>query len=79
VGARDGRTQSARACLFFFPSPQTHPPKNLKFLSLISPVSLNQLVSELLLLLLLFMCFLFLFCVYFHFYIFVYLKKEANT
>jgi hypothetical protein len=35
VGARDGRTQSARACLFFFPSPQTHPPKNLKIWSLI--------------------------------------------
>ncbi len=30
VGARDGRTQSARADLFFFPSLQTHPPKNLK-------------------------------------------------
>ncbi len=26
VGARDGRTQSARACLFSFPSLQTHPP-----------------------------------------------------
>jgi RsiW-degrading membrane proteinase PrsW (M82 family) len=35
VGARDGRTQFARACLFFFPSPQTHPPKNLKIWSLI--------------------------------------------
>jgi hypothetical protein len=30
VGTRDGRTQSAHACLFFFPSLQTHPPKNLK-------------------------------------------------
>ncbi len=25
MGARDGRTQSTRACLFFFPSLQTHP------------------------------------------------------
>jgi hypothetical protein len=29
VGARDDRTQSARAYPFFFPSLQTHPPKNL--------------------------------------------------
>jgi hypothetical protein len=27
MGARDSRTQSARACLFFFPSLQTHFPK----------------------------------------------------
>jgi hypothetical protein len=32
VGARDGRTQSARACLFFFsfiPNPSPKKPKNL--------------------------------------------------
>ncbi len=42
MGARDSRTQSARACLFFFPSLQTHPQKNLKIWSLIPSSSFFQ-------------------------------------
>jgi hypothetical protein len=45
VGARDGRRQSARACLFFFPSLQTHPPKNLKIWSLIPSSSFFQKIN----------------------------------
>jgi hypothetical protein len=47
VGARDGPTQSARACLFFFftPNPSPKKPKNLKPNTLFFFFSKNSCIS----------------------------------